>query len=144
MNVGFHNKKGVEAPIEDNIFTFVCAKPVIIQSSEIKKIPTDITLEIEPGYVLTIFSTPSIYEKAAEVFPGTLVIDGTVPRQILEIPVKNHAGNPLHLMEGAVIARGYLTQVAKVEIEEIEPVSDKKPVRTTPIRKGSKIKFEVT
>lgn len=145
MNVGYYNKKGTEAVIKDNIFTFSCSKPVIIQSSEIKKIQTGVTLDIESGYVLTIVSDPNIYNRAAEVFPGPYVIDNNSPKSVLEIPVRNHAGSPLHLMEGAVIARGYLTQIAEINIKEIEPEPEVKPMRkSTPIKKGSKIKFEVT
>ena len=144
MNVGFHSKKGTPPKVEDDIFSFSCAKPMIIQSSEIKRIQTDVTLEIEPGYVLTIFTEAGLYEKAAEVFPGPYVLDSTTTKQILEIPVRNSAGSPLHLMEGQVIAKGYLTQVAKVEIKEIEPKAERTQMkRTQPQKKNTDIKFEV-
>ncbi len=144
MNIGFHNKKGIPLKVEDNIFTFECAKPMVIQPSEIKRVQTDITLEIEPGYVLTIFTESGLYEKAAEVFPGPYILDSSAPKKILEIPVRNAAGSPLHLMEGQVIAKGYLTQVAKVQIKEIEPQAARTPMkRTQPQKKNTDIKFEV-
>ncbi len=145
MNVGFHNKKGTPPEIEDNIFTFSCAKPVIIQSSEIKRVLTDVTLEIDPGFVLTIVSASNIYEKAAEIFPGPFVLDHKTPKKVLEIPIRNHAGAPLHLMEGEIIGRGYLTQIAEVQIKEIEPIETgrQKMKRSQPQKKNTDIKFEV-
>jgi dUTPase len=144
MNVGFHSKKGNPPRVEDNIFIFECAKPIIIQSKEIKRVPTDLTLEIEPGYVLTIFTETGLSEKAAEVFPGPYVLDSTTPKKLLEIPVYNHAGSPLHVMEGQVIAKGYLTQVSEVQITEIEPQAERTPMkRTQPQKKNTDIKFEV-
>ncbi len=144
MNVGFHSKKGTPPKVEDNIFTFECARPMVIQSSEIKRVQIDVTLEIAPGYILTIFTEPGLYEKAAEVFPGPYVLNSSTPKQLLEIPVRNAAGSPLHLMEGQVIAKGYLTQVAKVEIREIEPQAERTPMkRTQPQKKNTDIKFEV-
>jgi dUTPase len=136
MNVGFHSKKGIPPKVEDNIFIFECAKPMVVQ--------TDVTLEIEPGYILTIFTETGLAEKAAEVFPGPYVLDSTTPKKLLEIPVQNHAGGPLHLMEGQVIAKGYLTQVAEVQIKEIEPKAERAPMkRTQPQKKNTDIKFEV-
>lgn len=145
MNVGYHHRKGSPVEMENNIFTFSCSKPEVIQSSEIKKIQTDITLEVAQGYVLTIFTASNLFEQAAEVFPGPYVLDSNTPKKILEIPVRNHARNPLHLMEGTVIARGYLTQVAEVVIREIEPMGEgrQKMKRTVPQKKNSNIKFEV-
>jgi dUTPase len=144
MNVGFHSKKGIPPKVEDNIFIFECAKPMVVQSKEIKRIQTDVTLEIEPGYILTIFTETGLAEKAAEVFPGPYVLDSTTPKKLLEIPVQNHAGGPLHLMEGQVIAKGYLTQVAEVQIKEIEPKAERAPMkRTQPQKKNTDIKFEV-
>jgi dUTPase len=144
MNVGFYSNKGTAPKVEDNIFTFECAKPVVIQSKEIKRVQTDLTLEIEPGYILTIFTESGLFEKAAEVFPGPYVLDSTTPKKLLEIPVYNHAGSPLHVMEGQVIAKGYLTQVAKVQIKEIEPQAVRTPMtRTQPQKKNTDIKFEV-
>lgn len=145
MNVGFYNQKGSPAEIEGNIFTFKCAKPMVVQSSEIKRVQTDITLEIEPGFVLTIFTEPGLYEKAAEVFPGPFVLDSSVPKRVLEIPIQNHSGSPLHLMEGQILAKGYLTQVAEVRIKEIGPVETgrQQMKRTQPQKKNTDIKFEV-
>ena len=145
MNIGFYSQSGDAPEIEDNIFTFKCAKAMIIQSSEIKRISTNITLEIDPGFVLTIFTESGLYEKAAGVFPGSLVLDSSVPKKVLEIPIQNHSRSPLHLMEGQIIAKGYLTQVAEVRIKEIEPVeTGRKPMkRTLPQKRNTNIKFEV-
>lgn len=144
MNVGFHSKKGTPPKVEDNIFTFECAKPMVIQSKEIKRVQTDVTLEIEPGYILTIFTEPGLAEKAAEVFPGPFVLDSTTPKKLLEIPVQNHGGSPIHLMEGQVIAKGYLTQVAEIKIKGVEPQQQAQPMkRTRPQKKNTDIKFEV-
>jgi dUTPase len=144
-NVGFNDKHGYPPKLEDNIFTFVCAKPMIIQSKEIKRVLTDVTLEIEPGFILTVFTEAGISEKAAQVFPGPYVLDSSTPKKVLEIPVQNLAGSPLHLMEGQIIAKGYLTQVAEVQIKEIEPVQGgrQKMERTTPQKKNTDVKFEV-
>lgn len=143
-NVGFHSKKDKHPTVIDNIFVFSCAKPTVIQSSEIKRVQTNITLEIEPGYVLTIFTEPGLYEKAAEVFPGPYVLDSSTPKKVLEIPIRNVAGSPLHLMDGQVIAKGYLTQVAEVQIKEIEPQAERTQMkRTQPQKKNTDIKFEV-
>lgn len=144
MNVGFHNNKGTPPKVEDNIFTFECAKPIVIQSKEIKRVQTDLTFEIAPGYVLTIFTESGLFEKAAEVFPGPYILDSTTSKKLLEIPIYNHAGSPLHLMEGQVVAKGYLTQVAEVKIKEIEPKAERTPMkRTQPQKKNTDIKFEV-
>lgn len=144
MNVGFHSKKGTPPKVEDNIFTFECAKPSVIQSKEIKRVQTDITLEIEPGFILTIFTETGIAEKAGQVFPGPYILDSTSPKKILEIPIQNLAGSPLHLMEGQIIAKGYLTQVSEVQIREIEPNQERQPMkRTQPQKKNTDIKFEV-
>jgi dUTPase len=144
-NVGFHSKKDEYPTMVDNIFVFSCAKPSIVQSKEIKRVPTDVTLEIEPGYILTIFTDAGMAEKASQVFPGPYVLDSTAPKKILEIPIQNQAGSPLHIMEGQVIAKGYLTQVAEVQIKEIEPVASgrQKMKRTQPQKKNTDIKFEV-
>ena len=117
---------------------------MVVQASEIKRIQTDITLEIEPGYILTIFTEAGLYEKAAEVFPGPYILDSSTPKRLLEIPVRNAAGSPLHLMDGQVIAKGYLTQIAEVQIKEIEPKAVREPMRRTqPQKKNTDIKFEV-
>lgn len=145
MNLGIYNQKGDPAEIEDNIITFKCSKPSVIQSSEIKRVVTDLTLEVEPGFVLTIFTEPGLYEKAAEVFPGPFVLDSSTPKRVLEIPIRNHSGSPLHIMDGQIIAKGYLTQVAEVQVKEIEPVgTERKPMkRTQPQKRNTDIKFEV-
>jgi dUTPase len=145
MNVGFNDKHGYPPKLEDNIFTFVCAKPMIVQPSEIKRVPTDVSLEIAEGYVLTLYTPSSLFEHAAEIFPGPYVLDSTADKRILEVPIRNVAGSALHLMEGQVIAKGYLTQVAEVSIKEIEPVQDgrQKMKRTTPQKKNTDVKFEV-
>lgn len=145
MTLGFHNKKGNPPKVEDNIFTFECAKPIVVQSQEIKRVLTDVTLEIDPGYVLTIFTAPNLYEQAAEVFPGPYVLDSSTPVKLLEIPIRNHAGSPLHLMDSQVLAKGYLTQVAEAQIREIEPEKEeRRPMqRTQPTRKNPDIKFEI-
>ena len=145
MNIGVYSKKNIDLKIDDNIITFTCSKPMVIQSSEIKRVQTDIMLEIESGFILTIFTEPSIYEMAAEVFPGPYILDSGSPKKMLEIPIRNNAGSPLHLLENAVIARGYLTEISKVSVKEIEPVQETKSSRkkSTPAKRNTDIKFEV-
>jgi dUTPase len=145
MNIGFHNKREVPANIENNVLIFSCAKPIIIQPSEIRKVQTDITLRVEPGFVLNIISDPNIYSRDAEVFPGTFVLDSSAPEGLLEIPIRNHGKTPLNLMDGALVARGYLSRIVEISIEEITPIGPEKRRRgrIRPAQNTTNVKFEV-
>lgn len=128
----------------DHILNFTCIQPMIIQPGEIKKVPTGITLKIEKGSILTIYTPSELWQIAAEVFPAVLILDHSAPEIPLEIPVRNSSRNQLNLLSGHTVACGIVSKITSIQIQEFEPVS-KKPsvVENRPPKKNPDVKFEI-
>jgi len=128
----------------DHILNFPCLQPTIIQPGEIKKVPTGITLKIEKGNILTIYTPSELWQIAAEVFPAVLILDHSAPETPLEIPVRNSGRNQLNLLAGQTVACGIGSKITSIQIQEFEPVSKKTSVVTNrPQKKNPDVKFEI-
>lgn len=129
--------------VQDNLLTFSCTQPSIIQSAEIQKVKVGMSFQIEKGYVLNISTWPGLYEQAGEVFPALIVLDHTHTGELM-IPVRNNGRNPLNLMPGVVIAQAYVSKVEKLEMEEVAAETPStKMSKTRPQKKNAGPKFEI-
>ncbi len=142
LEVAKLNKEGSSGlNVENNILEFSCIKPIIVQPSEIQKIQLACILNIPKGYILNISTSSVLYEKAGEIFPALLTLDHSYNDKVV-IPVRNSGRNPLNLMPGMVIAKGYFSKLEKVQTAEMQAVEISKPVKSKPQRKNP-ISFEV-
>lgn len=148
MQIDFHNvnKEGIiGATLVDGKIIFSAVRPIVIQSSEIMKVQTDLVIRVEKGFVLNISTHPDLAQKGAELFPGLITVDSSANSKPLEFPVKNNGRSALNLMRQGIIAVGYSSKVQKIEIGEFQPELEpsSKDSRSTPQRKNPNIKFEV-
>lgn len=144
MKLKWSAKEGAHGVVvQDNLLTFGCVEPVVIQTTEIQKVKVGMSFQIEKGYVLNISTCPGLYEQAGEVFPALITLDHTHAGELM-IPVRNNGRNPLNLMRGVVIAQAYVSKVEEVEMEEFEAdtPSTKMP-RTKPQKKNTGPSFEI-
>jgi dUTPase len=125
-----------------NILTFFSALPIIVQPSEIKKVKTGLSVEVEEGYIIQILTCPELYEKGVSVFPGPLV---TNQEKELFIPLQNSGRNPLNLLPGDIIARAIVTKLEETEITEVAPEVEPKRSNkgSRPQKKNTDFKFEI-
>ncbi len=148
MQIDFHNsnKEGLIGAVlvEDKII-FSATRPIIIQSSEIMKVQTDLVIRVENGFVLNISTHPDLAQKGAELFPGLITVDSLARPAPLELPMKNNSRNPLNIMRQDKIAIGYGSEIQKIEIGEFEPELEPSPKnsRSFPQKKNPDINFEV-
>jgi dUTPase len=145
MKLGLNTLDGnSKTTVDDNILTFFCERPIVVQPVEIQKVKVAAALQIVKGAVLNISTSKELAERAAEIFPAMIVLDHTFEGELL-IPVRNNGRNPLHLMGGQVIARGYLIKVQKIEPHRFELLSeaDRIKAKTKPQKKNPNFQFEV-
>ena len=145
MKLGFNNlntNDGVR--IDDDILTFTCVLPIVIQSGEIQKVKIGTIIEVEKGYVLNISTAIGLAEKAGEIFPAYITLDHTYSGELF-LPVRNNGRNQLNLMQGIAIAQGYISKVQKIEPYVLDALSIAESTRTktTPQKKNTNFKFEV-
>ena len=142
MRLGLSKNK--DAIIENDIVLFLCSVPSIIQPAEIQRVQTGITVKIERGYVLNIYTSSELTNRAGEIFPATIILDYTSTGE-LRLPVRNNGRNPLHIMVGDKIARGYVIEIQKIIPYEFEPDTepDKPLPRTKPQKKNTPFQFEI-
>ncbi len=131
----------------ENILTLACALPIVIQSGEIQKVKTGIAFRIDKGYVLNISTHSGLSDRAGEIFPALITldhIDHGVEGELM-LPVRNNGRNPLNIMPGQIIARGYVSKVQKIEPYEFEGDVGPEPSKskTKPQKKNPNFKFEV-
>lgn len=135
------NDKAALPAVENNILIFNSASPVILQSTEIKRVKTGLIVKIEENYSLQIGIHPALQDKDISVFPGVLIIDSSHTGELL-IPLQNHGRGQVNLLPNEIIARGILTKIEEIEIVELaleEPKSSKE--QTKPQKKN--IEFKV-
>ena len=125
---------------------FVATRPVIVQPSEIMKVPLNLALKIEEGCVLIVGTHPDLYDRVATLFPDYLMFDDSVNEKPLELAVRNSGRNPLHLMIGDLVAIGYLCSTVALEPEpfSISYEKPKVPPKSRPSKKNPNVEFEIT
>lgn len=130
--------------IVDDALVFMCVKPVTVQPSEVVRVPIGLKLKVEQGFTLNISTHPTLVEKLGEVFPGAIVVNSADGGRQLDIPVRNAGRNPIHIMVGDLVARGYIAKNEPVDGEEIDFASVTKEVtRSKPQKKNPDFKFEM-
>ena len=128
---------------DGKILLLFCSKAVIIQSAEIQKVSIGMSFEIPEGYVLNISTSPALYEKAAAIFPASIVLDHT-DTETTRIPIKNSGRNPLQIMPGMVIAKGYISKMEEIELYKFgSPTPEEIKAKTKPQKKKDRFEFEV-
>ncbi len=126
---------------------FCLDRPTVIQPSEIIKVQTTTIIKVPQGYLLTIVTAPELYNKAGEVFPACLTIDASSNEQALEIPIRNSSRNQLNLMQGNLIAFGYISKIEDIQIGSLKTEQGNvvQPEKSRPQKKqDGNIKFELT
>jgi len=130
--------------VVDDTLVFMCVKPVTVQPSEVVKVSTGVTLEVEKGFALNISTHPALADKLCEIFPALVVINSIAGSCRLDIPVRNAGRNPVHLMVGDLVACGHVAKMEPVDKEESDFSPVETPVsRSTPQRKNPDFKFEI-
>lgn len=131
--------------VANDTVVLMCVKPIVIQPSEIAQVQTGVILKVETGFVLNFGTHPVLSEKAGEIFPATITLDWTETRSPLTIPVRNGGRNPINIMPGDLIARGYAVKVESVE--KTEDTALGKPIpsrrRSKPQKKNPDVTFEI-
>lgn len=123
---------------------FTVTKPVVIQPSEIMKVPINSVVKVDPGVVLNISTHPDLAVKVGELFPSLVVLDSSSPEVPLELPVRNAGRNPINLMPGNPVAVGHLVPTENIELEEFSiAVATKDRPKSSPPKRNKEIKFEV-
>lgn len=147
MKLSYHRTAQSDVPMygdSEDILSFTCTQPVVIQPGEIKKVPTGLTLQIQPGSLLVIYTAPFLWQQGSEVFPAALVLDQTAQVSPLEIPIRNSSRNQLNIHPGQIIAFGIGQIIERLSLEEFQPATA--PVETKssrPQKKNPDIKFEI-
>lgn len=146
MELQVHGSNDTETLLyEDGVLIFLAAKPIIIQSSEIMKVQTGLSVRVPLGYVLNISTAPPLSVKAGELFPGLMAISPSEEEVELNLPVRNSGRNVLNIMAGQTVAIGHVLKTEEVIIKDFEPrdwklVSDGE---SKPQKKNPNIKFEI-
>lgn len=147
MKIFYHNAAKPGSPVEsrDEVIPLLCSQPTVVQPGEIKKVQTGITLKVEAGYALTIYTAPFLWQKAAEIFPAVLVLDHSAPEVPLELPVRNSGRSQLNLLVGQTLAIGIVVKTEPIELEEFTPA----PTTTSsgkvsrPPKRNPDVRFEI-
>jgi dUTP pyrophosphatase len=132
MRLGFRvlNKNAVIPELENNVLTFHSAAPVVLQSTELRRIKTGLAVQVEKGYSLQIVVHPSLQEKNISVFPSPLVIDSSHSGELF-IFLQNHGREQINLFLNDSIAKGSVVKVEGIEIIELEPEAPPPPKKKT-------------
>lgn len=121
MKLGFKviTNQAVLPYIENNILTFNCIKPIIIQPTEIKRIKTGLIVEIEKNYILQIGIHTVLQEKNISIVPGILTINSSYNEELF-ISIQNKGRGQVNVFVGDAIATGTVIKIEEVEIIESE------------------------
>lgn len=128
----------------EGVLHFCATKPVVVQPSEIMKVPINSAIRVAGKVVLNIGTHPDLAEKVGEVFPGTVTLNELSIVKPLELAVRNAGRNPINIMPEDSVGIGYLVPIEHIEPEEfsIETVQREK-MKSTPPKKNRDIRFEV-
>lgn len=128
----------------ESLLNFGVTHPIVIQPSEIMKVPVNTVIKLQGDVVLSISTHEKLIERVGVLFPPVTTLNSTSSQLPLELAVKNEGRNPLHLMTGQLIAVGYLLPLEKIEPEEFSvSVESKERPKSRPIKRNKDIKFEV-
>jgi dUTPase len=146
MDLQVHSSDNTETLLyEDGVLVFLAAKPIIIQSSEIMKVQTGLSVRVPFGYVLNISTAPALAVKAGELFPGLMAVSWSEQEVELELPVRNCGRNVLNIMSQQTIAIGHVIKTEEVNVKALEPQNWKSVsnAESKPQKKNSNFKFEI-
>lgn len=147
MKIFYHSAAtpGFSGEEQEGVITLRCSQPSIIQPGEIKKVQTGITLKVEKGYALTVYTAPFLWDKAAEIFPAVLVIDHAAPETPLQLPIRNAGRSQLNLLVGQVLAFGIGVKTEVLEKEEFTPTNlSNSPAKVNlPQKRNTDVNFEI-
>ena len=106
----------------DACFDIYAGQDVVIPSKGYAAVPTGIASEFPPEYEVVIRPRSGLaFNHGLQVHPGT--IDSGYRGEWLVL-VYNHSHSSYLVQEGERIAQGALRPIPKVEIEEVEELSD--------------------
>jgi len=131
----------------ENRILFYAARDLIVQPSEIMKVPTDVTIKVPEGFILQLSTHPSLIALASELFPSTIIIGPEDGEYEVIIPVKNNGRNPLTIRSHAAISAGRVlaTITTSIEYNSFEPkkVQAVAPASSFPQKRNKDVKFEI-
>ena len=140
------DEKGLDGVVWDKTYVcFAVTRPIIVQPSEIMKVPLNLILGIEKGCTLIINTHPDLADRAAEIFPSSVALNDTTDQRPFELAVRNSGRNPLNLMPGELIGRGHIYPTMEIEPTpfSIELEVPEVPKKSSPSKKNVDVKFEI-
>lgn len=131
---------------DNNRVHFQAAKNIIVQPSEIMKVPTNVIIQVEGNAVLNIITHSQISERAGELFPAFKAIDSTSETVPLILPIRNNGRNPLTIFTGQPLATGYvyIAETLEGELKDFSIALEKDLPKSRPQKKNPDFKFELT
>lgn len=111
-------------------FDLLARETHIIQPGEILLIPSNVIVEVPPGYALIIASRSSTPRKHGLTKPhgiGIIDQDYCGPEDEVKIQVYNFTAKPVTIERGTKLAQGLFVRTDRAEFEEVEEI--KKPTR---------------
>ena len=130
--------------IQGDHIIFTNPKPVVIQPSEIIKISMGTAMKLPEGYIGIISTHPRLFGKACELFPSTVIRSARSPDGELELAVRNSGRNQVNLMQDDPIGVGYISQIQKVDVRELDiEILKKSELPSTSPQKKNIFDFEI-
>lgn len=148
MNLGYHRIHPQNFPglnTQGTLPDLSCTDYVTIQSGEIKRLPTDVVLNVAPGFALFLTTSEYLKQSVCELFPAVVVVDSLSDKSELQIAVKNSGRNQINLKPGDTIAKGLLLVTQQPQVEEFTSEVEVDPQITLnrPQRKNAEVKFDL-
>lgn len=139
------NQDAVVPKQDGFVIEFFSTKGVTVQSSEIMKISTGLSVEMEKGHALHLAAGPALQEKGLSVYPGPLVVYSGHDDELF-IPLQNGGRQQVNILPGDLIAHGVVTKLEDVQLVQVEPKPESKPRKSpkkTVPKKNPDVKFEI-
>lgn len=134
------------APKQDGfVIQLFASKGMLVQPSEIMKVNTGLSVEMEKGFTLNLVASPELQDKGMAVFPGPLVLYSSHDAELF-VPMQNQGRQQVNILPGDLIVHGIVTRLEDVQLAQVDPkpvaVPKKSPKKIKPERNPN-IKFEI-
>jgi dUTP pyrophosphatase len=97
-----------------------------IMPGEIKRLPSNLIIEVPPGYALIVAERSSTHKKGVRLANGIGILDQDFhgPADELGLALQNFSKEPVTVGRGERIAQAMIIPVVKPEWEEVEKIKD--------------------
>jgi len=127
------------------VIEFSSAKGITVQPSEIMRVSTGLSIEVEKGHALHVVACPGLQEKGLSVYPGPLVVYSGHDDELF-ITLQNGGRQQVNILPGELIAHGVATKLEDVQLTQVDPKPESKPRKSpkkTVPKKNPDVKFEI-